>query len=76
MAKVTGIGGVFFKSRADNAALAAWYQKHLGMELQDFGGAILRWPDDKAEDDGLTVWQVAERDTEWFRASESTFMIN
>ena len=34
MAKVTGIGGVFFKSTGDNAALAAWYQKHLGMPLE------------------------------------------
>jgi len=31
MARVTGIGGVFFKSRNDNAALAAWYQKHLAL---------------------------------------------
>ena len=30
MAKVTGIGGVFFKSTGDSAALAAWYRKHLG----------------------------------------------
>jgi hypothetical protein len=52
MAKVTGVGGVFFKSRGDNAALAAWYQKHLGMPLEDFGGAILKWPDDRAEDGG------------------------
>ena len=76
MAKVTGIGGVFFKSRTDNAALAAWYQKHLGMTLESFGGAILRWPDDKAEDRGLTVWHIAERDTQWFSPSSSSFMIN
>ena len=51
MAKITGIGGVFFKSKGDNAALAAWYQKHLGMPLEDLGGAVLRWPDDKADDE-------------------------
>ena len=56
MARITGIGGVFFKSRNDNAALVAWYQKHLGMSLESWGGAILKWPDDKAEDKGLTVW--------------------
>src|SRR5688572_15117498 len=55
MARITGVGGVFFKSKGDSAALAAWYRKHLGMSLEDFGGAILRWPDDKAEDRGLTV---------------------
>ena len=76
MAKVTGIGGIFFKSRGDNAALAAWYQKHLGLALEDFGGAIFKWPDDKAEDQGLTVWHVAGKDSEWFSPSESSFMIN
>jgi len=76
MAKVTGIGGVFFKSRNDRAALAAWYQKHLGMTLEGFGGAILRWPDDKAEDNGLTVWHVAEKESQWFSPSDSAFMIN
>ncbi len=76
MAKVTGIGGVFFKSRNDNAALAAWYQKHLGMTLESWGGAILRWPDDKADDKGLTVWHVAGKDSKWFSPSDSVFMIN
>lgn len=34
MTKVTGIGDVFFKSKGDPAALAAWYQKHLGLPLE------------------------------------------
>ena len=76
MARITGIGGVFFKSRNDNAALAAWYQKHLGLNLEGFGGAILRWPDDTADDKGLTVWHVAGRDSKWFSPSDSSFMIN
>jgi hypothetical protein len=69
MAKITGVGGVFFKSAGDSAALAAWYRKHLGMPLEPFGGAILRWPDDTAEDRGLTVWHVAGKDSEWFSPS-------
>lgn len=76
MARVTGIGGVFFKSKGDNKALARWYEKNLGMALEDFGGAILKWPDDRAEDEGLTVWHVAEMSSEWFAPSESSFMIN
>ncbi len=76
MAKVTGIGGVFFKCKSDPAALAAWYQKHLGMPLEDFGGAVLRWPEDRAEDRGLTVWHVAANDSQWFAPSGSAFMIN
>ena len=76
MARVTGIGGVFFKSKGDSKALAAWYQKHLGMKLEDWGGAILRWPEDKAEDQGLTVWSLAASDSKWFSPSDSSFMIN
>lgn len=77
MAKVTGIGGVFFKSTSDDRALAAWYEKNLGIKLEaSFGGAILRWPDDHASDKGLTVWHVAGKDSQWFSPSPSTFMIN
>ena len=76
MAKVTGIGGVFFKSRNDAAALAAWYEKNLGLKLEDFGGALMSWPEQKPADGGKTVWQVAEKDTEWFGPSTSPFMIN
>ena len=76
MAKVTGIGGVFLKCRGDSAALTAWYQQHLGLPLETWGGAILRWPDDKAEDQGLTVWSLADKDSQWFSPSDSAFMIN
>ena len=34
MAKITGIGGVFFKAKGDHKALAAWYQRHLGLALE------------------------------------------
>jgi predicted enzyme related to lactoylglutathione lyase len=76
MARVTGVGGIFFKSKGDNAALAAWYRENLGMPLEDWGGAILRWPADKAEDQGLTVWHVAEKDSQWFSPSAASFMVN
>ena len=76
MAKVTGIGGVFFKSKSDPKQLAAWYAKHLGLALEPWGGAILKWPDDKGADGGATVWHVAEPKSEWFSPSEASFMIN
>jgi predicted enzyme related to lactoylglutathione lyase len=76
MAKVTGIGGVFFKSTNDHKKLAEWYSKNLGMPLESWGGAVLRWPDDKSEDRGVTAWHVAEKDTKWFTPSPSSFMIN
>ena len=76
MARITGIGGVFFKSKSDHEQLAAWYQRHLGLKLEAWGGAILNWPEDKAEDRGVTVWHVADKSSEWFSPSESSFMIN
>ena len=76
MARVTGIGGVFFKSKGDRAALAEWYRTHLGVRLESFGGAIFRWPDDTAEDKGLTVWHVADASSKWFHPSDAAFMIN
>ena len=76
MARITGIGGVFFKSKGDHKALATWYQKHLGIKLESWGGAVLRWPQDTVEDKGATAWKVAENDTKWFSPSESSFMIN
>ena len=76
MAKITGIGGVFFKSKSDPKALAAWYAKNLGLVLEDWGGAVLRWTEDKGGDRGVTAWHVAGKDSQWFSPSESSFMIN
>ena len=42
--KVTGIGGVFFLANDDNKALADWYKEHLGIPLEEWGGAQLEWP--------------------------------
>ena len=76
MARVTGIGGVFFLANEDNDKLAKWYEEHLGISLQDWGGGVLEWKNDLAEDGGATVWHVAAADSEWFAPSKSRFMIN
>lgn len=76
MARVTGIGGIFFKSKGDRAELAEWYRKHLGVHLEDFGGAVFRWPDDNAEDKGVTAWHIAGATSKWFHPSDASFMIN
>ena len=75
-ARVTGIGGVFFLSSSDAKSLSAWYEEHLGLSLESFGAAILEWEKDTAEDGGVTVWHVADRDSDWFSPSASGFMIN
>lgn len=71
MGKVTGIGGIFFKSR-DPKALAAWYREHLGLEVEDWGGVNFHWRDPE----GSTVWSPFREDTGYFDPSERPFMIN
>jgi predicted enzyme related to lactoylglutathione lyase len=76
MARVTGIGGVFFKSKGDRAALVEWYRKHLGVNIESYGGAVFKWPEDKGVDEGVTAWHIADAASKWFHPSESSFMIN
>jgi predicted enzyme related to lactoylglutathione lyase len=76
MAKITGIGGVFFKSTNDHKKLAEWYSQNLGIRLEPWGGAILKRTDDTANDGGVTVWNAADKDTKWFSPGTSSFMIN
>ena len=75
-ARVTGIGGVFFLSKGNGKDLSAWYAEHLGIQIADFGGGLIEWKDDTADDGGLTVWHTASKDSTWFSPSESSFMIN
>ena len=42
MKRVTGIGGIFIKS-ADTKRLREWYQKHLGIDVQEWGGTSFDW---------------------------------
>ncbi len=76
MKRVTGIGGVFFKAR-DPKKLAAWYRKHLGIELESDTVATFRWKTAASRTrPGSTVWSVMPRTTKYFRPSKSPFMIN
>ncbi len=76
MKRVTGIGGIFFKAR-DPVALRAWYQRHLGIDVQEWGGAVFRWADAEGRPQaGTTVWSVSAADAESFAPGASPFMIN
>lgn len=76
MKRVTGIGGVFFKA-ADPTALQAWYKRHLGIDVQVWGGAVFTWTDsDGNPTRGSTVWCIAPQDGEQFASSKASFMIN
>ena len=76
MKRVTGIGGIFFKAR-DPAALRAWYQKHLGIDVLEWGGAVFQWKDDAGTPvGGMTVWNVSSADGDYYAPSQASFMIN
>ena len=76
MVRVTGIGGVFFKTR-DKKALGEWYRDHLGVELESYGGGSFMWRDhDNPERVCRTVWGPFEADTNYFDPSSAPFMIN
>ncbi len=75
MARVTGVGGVFIRSK-DSKALAAWYAEHLGMVLEKWGSATLRWKDEVPPGTGVTAWSTFPSDTKYFGEGEQAVMIN
>src|SRR5436190_14402957 len=76
MKRVTGIGGIFFKAK-DAPALRAWYKRHLGIDVQEWGGTAFAWSDAAGNaTTGATVWSIAAADAEHFAPGNPTFMIN
>jgi len=76
MKRVTGIGGIFFKAK-DPATLRAWYQTHLGMNVEDWGGVVFRWASpENPTGVGTTIWSPFQHDTDYFAPSSASFMIN
>ncbi|MGE0640119.1 MAG: VOC family protein [Thermoanaerobaculia bacterium] len=75
MKRVTGIGGIFFQA-SDPVALRAWYQKHLGIDVQAWGGTAFSWADDAGQPTGgTTVWSISPTG-ESFAPGKASFVIN
>lgn len=75
MAKVIGVGGVFFKAR-DPEGLIGWYRDVLGLPVESWGGVVLT-PEAMAEHPGAaTVFSPFKADTEYFQPSTNAFMFN
>ena len=68
MGKVTGIGGIFFRSK-DSVALGQWYEKHFGLYSMQSGKI---WK----QEAGTTVFAPFKEDTKYFGSMEQQFMIN
>lgn len=76
MKRVTGIGGVFIKSK-EPQRLREWYRRHLGIAVEDWGGCAFRWQSaDNPTGVGSTVWSVFEAQSNYFEPSQSQFMVN
>ena len=71
--RVTGIGGVFFKSK-DPKAMKSWYKNHLGLTTDQYGYTF--WWKDQEGNDCSTQWSPFKDDTDYFAPSEKSFMIN
>ena len=72
MARVTGIGGVFLRSK-DSKALQDWYVRNLGLEPDEDGYVILSWGGDNS---GSTVWAAFDGDADYFGGPDAGWMIN
>ena len=76
MKRVTGIGGIFFKSK-DPKALTEWYATHLGIPMGEHGEVVFTWHDaENPVEDGMTIWAPFPADTEYFGPAKNAFMIN
>src|SRR5512144_198343 len=76
MKRVTGIGGIFFKAK-DAPALQAWYKRHLGIDVQEWGGAAFTWTDgDGKPVAGTTAWLIDAAESDHYAPSTAAFMVN
>ena len=71
--RITGLGGVFVKSH-DPKALAAWYRDILGISLESWGGALLRY--DAPQHPPHLVWSAFGEKSGYFAPSTREFMLN
>ena len=76
MKRVTGIGGIFIKS-ADTKRLREWYQKHLGIDIAEWGGTSFQWTGaHNPSGQGSTAWSLFEASSNYFEPSAAPFMVN
>ncbi len=75
MKKVTGVGGIFFKTK-DPEKMKEWYNKNLGLVTNEYGSVFEFRESDKPENKAYSVWSPFKDDTDYFQPSEKEFMIN
>ena len=73
--KVTGIGGIFFKTD-DPASFKDWYQKNLGISMDEYGASFKSRQFDNPEKSAYLQWSPFKSDTTYFDPSKQPYMIN
>lgn len=78
MAKIIGIGGVFFRSKNANLEEAsAFYQEKLGIVMEWPNGTTFATDEQKgAEQHGGVHWSIFANDSKYFGEEHQQFMIN
>ena len=71
--RVTGIGGLFFKTESPKKT-KDWYQKHLGFNTDQWGCTF--WWKDNEGNKASTQWSPFPGDTKYFEPSQKDFMFN
>jgi predicted enzyme related to lactoylglutathione lyase len=71
--RITGVGGIFLKSK-DPKALARWYRDVLGIALESWGGATLKY--DAPGHPPVVVWNALPNTTDYMEPSAREFMID
>lgn len=74
-AKITGIGGVFFKC-ADPKATRQWYSDNFGMKTDEYGASFCFRLDEQPEKKAYLQWSPFPADTKYFEPAKKEFMVN
>ena len=75
MKKVTGIGGIFFKS--DNPEkMREWYSKNLGLVTNEYGSLFEFRNANNPDETNYLQWSAFDSKTPYFEPSKKDFMIN
>ncbi len=76
MKRVTGLGGVFFKVK-DPKKIGEWYEKHLGIKSEEWGGSIFKWHElNNTDKVATTTWGPFKDDTKYFKPGKKDYMFN